>query len=83
MAIPFTIFLGLYLLAVFIVLLFGLASLYHLLKFGVLSTTSVTMTFLLWAGTISILFASYRFISAFDWSQSFDVVNFAVSLKPF
>lgn len=83
MAIPFTIFLGLYLFVVLIVLLFGLSSLYHLLKFGVLSATSVTMTFALWAGTAVILFVSYVLIAKFDWGQTFDVVEFVVQLKPF
>jgi hypothetical protein len=83
MPIPFIAFLWFYVLAAFVVVLFGLSSLYHLLRFGILDTTSVTMTFILWAGTLCILFLSYRFITPFDWSQTFDLLDFAISLKPF
>ncbi len=83
MSLPLIALLWFYLLGVFIVLLFGLSSLYHLLRFGFFSQTSVAMTFLLIAGTVLILFFSYRLISPFDWSQSFDVWGFFVSLKPF
>ena len=83
MTIPLIFFLWFYLLATLIVLLFGLSSLYHLLKFGFLSHASVVMTFLLIAGTLLILFFSYRVLSVFDWTQRFDVGAFIVSLKPF
>ena len=83
MAFPFTIFLWFYLVAAFIVVLFGLSSLYHLLKFGLLSTTSVTTTFILVAGMVTILFVSYKLISPFDWSQSLDALDFITQLKPF
>ena len=83
MSLPLVILLWGYLLAVFIVLLYGLSSLYHLLKFGFLSHTSVLMTFFLLSGTTLILFFSYRWLTAFDWSQTFDVWQFVVSLKPF
>jgi hypothetical protein len=83
MPIPFIAFLGLYLIAVFIVLLFGISSLYHLLRFGFFSPTSITMTFIMLAGTALLMFISYRLLIVFDWSQSFDVWVFIISLKPF
>ena len=83
MAIPFIAFLGLYLIAVFIVLLFGISSLYHLLRFGFFSPTSVIMTFIMLAGTALLMFISYRLLIVFDWSQSFDAWAFIISLKPF
>lgn len=83
MPIPFIAFLGFYLIAIFIVLVFGISSLYHLLRFGFFSPTSITTTFILIAGTVLIMFISYRLLIVFDWSQSFDAWAFIVSLKPF
>jgi hypothetical protein len=65
------------------VLLYALSSLFHLLKFGFFSPTSVFMTFVLMAGTALILFISYQYLSAIDWRQEFDVLEFLKSINPF
>ncbi|MBI5466451.1 MAG: hypothetical protein HY974_04135 [Candidatus Kerfeldbacteria bacterium] len=83
MAIPYVIFLGLYVIGLIMLLVFGLSSLYHLLRYGFFTPTSVFMTFLLIAGTALILFISYQHIGAIDWGRSFDVELFAQSLNPF
>jgi len=62
---------------------FGISSLYHLLRFGFFTPTSIFMTFVLIAGTALIVFLSYQYIGAIDWSQSFDVELFARGLNPF
>lgn len=82
MLVPYYVFLLLYLACVAIVMLFSFASLYHLLRFGYLSPVSVGMTFGLIAGTILILFTSYRYLVLIDWSQTWDVWAFIVSLNP-
>lgn len=81
--VPFIIFLGIYLMAVVVLLLFALSSLYHLLKFGFFSPTSIAMTFALIGGTAVILFASYGYLQAVDWSQSLDVGLLVQDLNPF
>lgn len=83
MAIPYIVFLGLYLLAVVILAFFALASLYHLLKFGYFSPTSIFTTFIMIAGTALIVFISYRELSAIDWSQSLDLEFVFSVINPF
>ncbi|MFZ5390975.1 MAG: hypothetical protein ACOZAJ_01725 [Patescibacteria group bacterium] len=81
--IPYTLFLGLYLLGVVVLLFFGLASLYHLLRFASLSPVSVSMTFILIAGTAIIIFLSYQQLSIIDWSQSLDLRLVWQAINPF
>lgn len=83
MLIPYLLFLAIYLLGVLVVLLFGLSSLWHLLRYGSLSFNSVSLTLLMIAGTVIILFLSYRWLSAIDWSQTFDLTDFIFNLNPF
>ncbi|MBU1039145.1 hypothetical protein KKC17_02900 [Patescibacteria group bacterium] len=83
LAIPYLFFLGLYLLAVVILLFFGLASLYHLLRFSALSPVSVTMTFIMMAGTAIIIFLSYQQLIVIDWQQSLDLRLVLQALNPF
>ena len=83
MFIPYYIFLILYLLGTGIVLLFALSSLFHLLKFGFFSPTSVFMTFILMAGMALILFISYQYLSPIDWQQELDVWEFMQTINPF
>lgn len=81
--IPYLVFLGLYLLAVIVLMFFGLASLYHLLRFSALSPVSVGMTFILIAGTAIILFLSYQQLSIIDWQQSLDLRLVWQVINPF
>jgi len=83
LAIPYVFFLGLYLLGAAIVLLFGLSSLFHLLRFGFLSPVSVTMTFFLIAGTVVIVFLSYHSLVLIDWSHSLDLTVVWQAINPF
>ncbi len=73
LTIPYIAFLGLYAIFLVIMLFLGFSSLYHLLKFGFFSPTSITMTFIMLAGTVYILFASYQELMMVDWSQSLDI----------
>lgn len=83
MAIPYVIFLGLYFLGVVILTFFAISSLYHLLKFGFFSPTSIFTTFIMIAGTALILFISYRELGAIDWSQSLDLEFVFKTINPF
>jgi len=71
--IPYSLFFWLYIIAAGIVVLYGLCNLYHLLKFGFFSPTSVFSTFLLIAGAAIIIFISYKTLGQIDWNQSYDV----------
>lgn len=82
LTIPYVAFLGLYLIVVVVMLFFALSSLYHLLRFGFFSPTSITMTFIMLAGTAFILFASYEQLVLIDWGQSLDLVTFVQELNP-
>lgn len=83
MLIPFLIFFYLYLALTVVLLGFGLASLFHLLRFGFFSPTSVFMTFVLISGTIFILFISKQYLAELDWQQNFDVLAFIKQSYPF
>ncbi len=82
MEVSFVVFLWVYLAAVLVVLLFASSSLYHLMRFGFLGSTSVAMTFVLIAGTVFILFVSYLYLSEIDWTRSLNLEGFIVSLNP-
>ena len=82
-SIPYVIFLGLYLLAVLVILVFAFFSLYHLLRFGFRTTVNVTMTFVLIAGTIFILFLSHRSLNKVDWSAALEFETPVESVSPF
>lgn len=83
MLIPYFIFLALYLLGVLVMLLFGLASLIHLLRFGFLSSTIVLTTMMIIIGLALILFLSYQILAPVDWQQTFDLGAFIYNLNPF
>ncbi|MDP3986482.1 MAG: hypothetical protein Q8P77_03605 [Candidatus Veblenbacteria bacterium] len=83
MSVPYGIFLGIYLAAVLFVLLYTFFNLFHLLRFSRLSTMAVAMTFILIAGTLFILFISYRSFSKVDWHDSFEVNTVGADLKEF
>lgn len=50
---------------------FALVNLYHLFAFGFLNFESYLVTFLFLAGTVLILFITYRLALQIDWSLSF------------
>ncbi len=60
----------LYLIFVAIFIVFAIVNIYHLIAFGFLSFESFFMTFLLIAGTILILFITYKLGLAIDCSQA-------------
>lgn len=80
--IPYVGFLYFYLAVIVCLLLFGASSLYHLLKFGFFSPTSITMTFVMLAGTAFILFVSYEKLSPIDWGQTFDILSALQDINP-
>ncbi|MFH1112030.1 MAG: hypothetical protein V1712_03085 [Patescibacteria group bacterium] len=82
-AIPYLVFLVVYLIAITVILFFAFASLYHLLKYGFFSPAAVFMTFLLIAGTAFILFVSYRSLVGVDWYEALTIGQAYNSLNPF
>lgn len=83
LTIPYLAFLWPYLLAVAVLLYFAFAAVFHVLRFGTLTSASVAIAFIIMAGTALILFLSYRSLVLVDWGQSVDVVEFFKSLYPF
>ncbi|MFA4818375.1 MAG: hypothetical protein WC621_00875 [Patescibacteria group bacterium] len=82
MAVPYYIFLLIYLLIAVALLLYGASILWHLLRYGFLSWGSVFLTFIMIAGTVVVLFISYRTLAPVDWNQSFDLFGFIFNLNP-
>lgn len=82
-SVPYVIFLGIYLVIVLAILVFAFFSLYHLLRFGFRTTVNVGMTFVLIAGTILILFVSYRSLQQIDWTASIEFELPFESITPF
>lgn len=66
-SISYSIFLMIYGLVMLMLLFFAASSLYHLMKYGFLSPIGIFMTFLLIAGTATILFISFSELRVFDW----------------
>lgn len=83
LTIPYVAFLWPYFIAVAVLLYFAFAAVFHVLRFGTLTSASVAIAFVIMAGTAFILFMSYRSLHLVDWSQSVDVVEFLKSLYPF
>lgn len=52
-------------------LIFALVNLYHVLAFGFLGFESFFITFIFIAGTILVLFITYKLGMDIDWSQTF------------
>jgi hypothetical protein len=52
-------------------LIFALVNLYHVLKFGFLGFESFFVTFIFIAGTVLILFITYKLGLEIDWTQTF------------
>ncbi|MBD3360055.1 MAG: hypothetical protein GF365_05115 [Candidatus Buchananbacteria bacterium] len=51
-------------------LIFALVNLYHILKFGFLGFESFFVTFIFIAGTILVLFITYKLGVEIDWTQT-------------
>lgn len=83
LAIPYTVFLGLYLLIAVVFVAFGLSSLYHLFRFGFLSTSAIIMSFVLMVGLVFIAALSYRMLSHIDWGQSLEFGQVVANFKAF
>ena len=81
--IPYVVFLGLFLLGVLAVLVFGFFNLYHLIRFGFRTTVNVGMTFVLVAGTAFILFVSYRSLQQVDWTRTLELELPLEEVSPF
>lgn len=81
--IPYVLFLWPYFIAVAVLLYLAAASVFHVLRFGTLTSASVAIAFTIMAGTAIILFMSYRSLSPVDWQQTIDLVEFIKSLYPF
>jgi len=64
----FLIFYGI-LAAIFVIM--ALVNLFHLFAYGFLSYLSFLMTFIFLAGTVLILFITYKLGLQIDWSQTF------------
>ncbi len=72
----YSIFLVVYALVMFFLLFFAGASLYHLLKYGFLTPIGIFMTFLLVAGTATILFVSFSELRELNWSDQI-IIDFS------
>lgn len=83
LTVPYLAFLWPYLIAVAILLYLAAAMVFHVLRFGTLTSASVAIAFIIIAGTALILFLSYRSLMLVEWSQSVDVVELLKSLYPF
>lgn len=68
MTIPLIAFLFFYLFFVIVWLIFGLIALFHMIKYSQINFTTFFTTFIYIAGSIVILYLSYRYLSVIDWS---------------
>lgn len=78
LAIPYLVFLGLYVVVVLVTLLFCVFSMYHLLRFGFLSPLAVVMSFVIIAGVVLIVASSYQVLSHIDWGQSLELGQYKI-----
>lgn len=72
--IPIAYFLIPYGLFLFIFLFFSFVNLYNLIKFGTTNFTAFLATFIFLAGSALLLYTSYNYIIAIDWSRTIDVI---------
>lgn len=68
MTIPLIGFLFLYFLFIFVWLIFSLIALYHIIIYGQINFTTSLVSSAYLAGSIIILFLSYKYLSGIDWS---------------
>ena len=73
MSFPISIFLYFYYAFLFIWLIFSLAELYHMLKYGVKSAATFFITFGYIAVSIIIIAASFIYISQVDWQSELSI----------
>ena len=73
MKIQFTLFLGIYLLALAIFTVLAILNIYHIVKYGQGSKGSKLLLTIFLLGTFIILFVSFLFISRIDLSQTIDL----------
>lgn len=69
MFIPYYIFLLIYLLGVVLFFLFGFFNMYHIFRFGVMNTVTVTMSLLFVVVSAVILIVSAWYISQIPWLE--------------
>jgi hypothetical protein len=73
MIIPYTVFLGIYLLAALFILVYALINLLHVMRLSLLSSQAVAVTFIFIAGLLFIAFMSYHSLVKIDWHGSINV----------
>ena len=74
MAIPLSIFYYIYLVFVAGFLLYTFFNVYHLVRFGFLTVSNVTVTVFYLIASILILTISWGYIGQIDWHQTFFLV---------
>jgi len=74
MTIPLAIFYYIYLIFVLGFLVFTVFNVYHLVRFGYLTFTNITIIVFYIVVSILILSISWRYTSAIDWQQSFELI---------
>lgn len=85
MTIPLYVILFIYLGFSAITLLFWLAIMYHLIRFGTLNFINLLFSLISIAGIALWIFYSYRYLIAVDWTQTisiFDVIRFRMPSLP-
>ena len=73
MVIPYTLLLGLYLLAALFVIVYALVNLLHVIRLSLLSNQAVAVTFVFIAGLLFIAFMSYHSLVKINWHGSINV----------
>ncbi len=75
MAIPYVIFLGIYLVAVFFILIFVAVNLLHIIRLSRISSYSALALAVFIVGLMLILSMSYHSLKKIDWQQSLNVMD--------
>ncbi|MFA6255168.1 MAG: hypothetical protein WC675_04050 [Patescibacteria group bacterium] len=74
MEISLSIFYYIYLIFVIIYLFYTFSNIYHLVRFGFLSVSNITLIFFYLAVSILILTISWRYISQINWHQMISLI---------
>ncbi|MDD5121277.1 MAG: hypothetical protein PHV78_00890 [Patescibacteria group bacterium] len=85
MTLSLFVILVIYLIFCGVTLLFFLANLYHLIRFGALNLVTLLFSFISICGVILLVYFSYQYISGIDWGQTFtifDVIRFKMPSIP-
>jgi hypothetical protein len=83
MEISLTLFLYIYYGFLAIYLIFVLANLYHLIKFGFLTFGNVFISFLFVAITVTLIYFSFVMIQTANWNNSFIIFDMSDTPNPF